>query len=295
MQETNDDKSDVDEIIGGNNSKIETFDDTGCVEGSWLCDDHEEMIAEGYYCVRAGARFPDLKDIKEFEYNKKYLRYNMGTDKGSVDTRKFAGMTKNPWWHGYYTVNYIKAAIYASRIAENIDSNGIISDVSNSIQFNKRDEMETSIKDLRYNSSLGWKFALQYMKKQNADNKKAQSQELNKGFRRAFIWGMTIHTATDTYAHSTDYRGERIKHEKIHSGSVDDADNRDYITTRFFEAYDVAKNIMNVYLTKSRALKAEDLQVPMNFSLGYRIIKYMEYMKEVDPSCAAYGYAYGTK
>lgn len=49
------------------------------------------------------------------------------SDSGGSDKRKFAGMTVNPWWHGYYTTNYIKAAIYATRIADAI---GIYGDLA---------------------------------------------------------------------------------------------------------------------------------------------------------------------
>lgn len=47
------------DLIFDNQSEIITFQDTGCVKGSWSGDNHAAMIDSSKYCVRAGVRFPD--------------------------------------------------------------------------------------------------------------------------------------------------------------------------------------------------------------------------------------------
>ena len=50
-----------------------------------------------------------------------------------------------------------------------------------------------------------WANELKRIKDINKNNEKAQAQKETVGFRRAFVWGMAIHAATDTYAHSVRY------------------------------------------------------------------------------------------
>ena len=72
-------------------------------------NDHAALVDSAKYCVRAGARFPDTtKDT--------------GLKISYFEDGQFNHMTLNPWWHGYYETNYIKAVLYASYKADAIGS-----------------------------------------------------------------------------------------------------------------------------------------------------------------------------
>lgn len=289
LQEAKEVQEEKELLIPENKTKISTFSDTGCVEGSWSKDNHESLINSAYFCVRAGARFPDITgDNQKVSYNGVTYSFNFGVKEPS-DTRKFAGMTKNPWWHGYYVDNnYIQAAIYATHIADAIgtygDRNRAIS-----IGYAKEQNMQASIELLYKNSSNGWKYALLDMQKRNAGVQKAQNQGNSNGFKRAFVWGMAIHTATDVYAHSARYKGTVIKHTDL----ANDADNIDYIRRRYDNAASVAGQMMNCYLNK-RQLTAQDLATPGNYTHGYELINYADYIHTLAPGIP-YSYGYSTK
>ncbi len=279
------------QLIPENLSEIETFEDTGCVGGSWLGDDHAGMIDSAKFCVRAGARFPDLKGDKKFTYGGKSYTYYMGkdlSDSGGSDTRKFAGMTVNPWWHGYYTTNYIKAAIYATRIADAIGTYGNQYQADNSFGYDDAFAMQSSIEDLYAKDQTGWKYAVSFTR--NMGGASAQNQNNTNGFKRALLWGMAIHTATDAYAHSAEDRRGRIKHE----GNYYDADNRNYISGRYYDASAVARQMLGRYNNK-QALVARDLVMPANYTVGYKLMNYSVYISQVDPSITGYRYTFNTK
>ena len=106
-----------------------------------------------------------------------------------------------------------------------------------------------------------------------------------------------LRTATDVYSHRSDVRGQRKKHEKKHSSTVPDADNRKYIGNRYKNASTIASRMMYKYSKGDYSISASDLQTPNCRTVGYRIINYVEYMNQVDPNYASYSYAYsaGTK
>ena len=162
------------QVIKENEQKITTFEDTGCVEGCWYGDEHELMIDENYFNVRYGARFPDTG------------RY------GDYDNRVFSRMTLNPWWHGYFETNYIKATIYATRMADAIGTHGKGQQAkATSPNYNHASQM---LDDINFLDNGGyWAVELANIKENNS---RAKDQNDTKGFRRAFVWGMAIHNAT---------------------------------------------------------------------------------------------------
>lgn len=276
--------------VKANKRKVETFEDTGCVEGSWSKDDHENTVSEAYFCVRAGARFPDLSGKKNFTYKAKTYTYDLGNNDSGKDTRIFAGMTKNPWWHGYYECNYIKAAIYATRLGDAYKSQGDCRKASNSIGFVQASDMQKSILKLEDNSNKGWKYVLSYMKNLGCskNNAKAQKQELTNGFKRAVLWGMAIHTTTDSYAHSARDSYDALTHRQYK------ADDTEYIKSRYYDAMDVAKQIMKKY-KEGKSLIAQDLVMPGYYTVGYEMINFEIYMCQIDRSITGYHYSFGTK
>ena len=85
----------LEQYVDENTRAIVTFEDTGCVEGSWDKDVHAALVGNDYKNVKLGARYPDIE--------------------GGLK-----GISNNPGWHGSYNTNYIAAYIYATKIAEQL-------------------------------------------------------------------------------------------------------------------------------------------------------------------------------
>ena len=110
------------------------------------------------------------------------------------------------------------------------------------------------------------------------NNSKAKKQSNSNGFKRAVIWGMAIHSATDVYAHSARTRSGDIIHPS--TGIKNGADDKEYIKERYDDAATVARRMMLRYSEK-KELRVTDLEVPGNYTRNYELNKYSDYMKEV--------------
>lgn len=258
-----------------NKRKVETFEDTGCVAGSWTEGAHKKMVEEEYYCVRAGVRFSDLKEKQPtIDYEGKSWNLNLGSNT-SDDKYLFYGHKFNPCWHGYYTTNYVKAVLYATYIAEAVYKYNTIARTESSFEYEYAQRMQQSVEHLYDKSQEGWNYILYDLKKNNS---KAKKQSNSNGFKRAVIWGMAIHSATDVYAHSTRTRSGDIIHPS--TGIKNGADDKEYIKERYDDAATVARRMMLRYSEK-KELRVTDLEVPGNYTRNYELNKYSDYMKEV--------------
>ena len=83
------------------------------------------------------------------------------------------------------------------------------------------------------------------------------------GVKRAFVWGMAIHTLADSFAHSvTTWSGSRVKHSS--SNKSVDADNTAYLSMRWTSAQKAVKLALKkglkylVHQMNFRLLKARD-------------------------------------
>ena len=246
------------QLLEENTREIITFDDTGCVEGCWSQDDHENMIAANYFNVRYGARFPDTS------------RY------GDENHRVFARMSLNPWWHGYYTTNYIKAVMYATRMGDAIYTYGLYEQYrADKLGYSDSSEMYRDVQQINWAAELS---------RINSTYNKTQKD--TPGFRRAFLWGMAIHSATDTYAHSVRYNGDPIMHDSIWVEGVEKkkADYPGICRERFLDAHKIAQQMMTKYNNK-QPLQAGDL-ILSPAPTKYRLYNVQRYMMETDMSVA---------
>lgn len=275
------------QLLKENTRTITTFDDTGCVEGCWSQDNHENMIAANYFNVRYGARFPDTN------------RYMY--DKNNEDTYIFKRMTINSWWHGYYKyTNYIKAVIYAARMGDAIYNYG--KGAQGRAVSPDYGDAEKMLSDIRYmDNNNVWATELERMKKSaaNSSNSKAQAQKDTVGFRRAFIWGMAIHAATDAYAHSVRYNGKLITHDEVLVGTewVAAADCPGICQERFWDAQTIAQKMMDRYNNK-QPLRVGDL-VLSPAPTSYRLYDIYPCVTSLDSTLgslvSSYTYNYSSK
>ena len=156
-----------------NTAKVLSFEDTGCVKGSWSGKDHENVIPSSNANVKLGARFPDTKSYKDTK--DKYI---------------FRGMSDNPWWHGYEKTNYVAAYIYITQLANKMQYSGTVA-LPSGLSGKVKGEIDTAMAVLgKY-----W-------------SKELNGNSVTKKAKRDFVWGMAIHTLTDSFAHSAHIWGK---------------------------------------------------------------------------------------
>lgn len=194
-----------------NNSKIDSFKDTGCVEGSWGKDDHGNMIPSDYVYAHKGARFPD-------------------------ENSKISGMTKHPWWHGYwqkqkdetiriYTVNYVANYIYITRLANKIGFGTTVT-VPTGLVEKAKNEIDDEVKNLQWPEEI----------------RVAKPKQ-----QRSFLWGMAMHSLGDAFAHCA-YKMHDGKWTAVtHKGELQGADSKE---KEHLERYQDAKKAVDDAMIK---------------------------------------------
>lgn len=207
-------------ILEENEREVLCFEETGCVEGSWSEERHQGMkVLSAYGDVKKGARYPDVGPTHK-------------------------GMTLNPWWHGYwqkklgntrqYTVNYVAAYVYITRLANKEQYGGAVgipggmsATVSSSI-----------ISDINI---IDW-----------ASEDALKEKNPSSGKRRAFIWGMALHSLADAFAHSAYRKVDGAYHAITHStGKYTGADSTTIVPKRFEDAKDAVGLAMKKYTDSS--------------------------------------------
>lgn len=237
--------------VAENERKVVSFEETGCVKGSWETDDHGDMVSSSLGLVKSGARFPDKESY--------------GDGKG---TYTFAHMTKNPWWHGHFKENYISSFIYETELANHVKRDGTYG------SFTERSQISSEVAG-KIRSSLA-----------QIDWGKEAGYNLYAEDKRAFIWGMALHNLTDAFSHSTGFQENGVKYYLAH-GSVFNAHSK---STRFGNRFQCAtaalKNALDLYKDNSRGtaevfLVASKTSYGMNTGTngGFLMINIKEYMQ----------------
>lgn len=207
-----------------NEREIIGFEDTGCVEGSWTVAKHGDMVGSDYANVKAGARFPDNTSFMDT-----YGKY------------RFAKISHNPWWHGTYqqSNNYVAAYIYATNMANAIGQGKMPHDASIPSGCTYATDMLSDVNAI--GSVVGW-----------GHSAVLNGREPTAGRRRAFVWGMGIHTLADTYAHSAYVHDSSGWHHLAHEDGkgYDVADDPTKYQPRYDNAVAAVKKSLAVYNNK---------------------------------------------
>ena len=156
-----------------------------------------------------GARFPDSQGAY---YEAGRIFYE---DKWET-LYLFRGMNHNPWWHGFYKrcrvknfpCNYVFAYIFETQLANEMKTKKAVAMPKNSAHATVARYIKDSI------GRIDWK-------RHYHDTVPTREQ------KRAFMWGMAMHSLADAFAHSTCYKTtkERIVHKKDKNGKEIGADN----------------------------------------------------------------------
>ena len=244
--------------IEENEKEVLCFGETSCVEGCWKKNEHAAMIHDAYVNVKKGARFPDTEDY-----------YIEGTNVLGKKNYVFAGMGRNPWWHGYYQKaekdkqenmigeyknNYVACYIYITRLANQLKS-GKTALVPNGITDTIKNQIKGDIGRIEWQRQYG--------------------DTPTKGEKRAFVWGMAIHSLTDTFAHSAYNVSTKkvIKHTE--------SDKVEYKPTRLQHAKKAALAAMEIYKLGEIASGTFSQYSAVKNATEYKLVNLEEYMTQV--------------
>ena len=256
-----------------NKDKVLSFEDTGCVEGSWKTGKHGSLIPSRRLNMQLGAKFNDTQGYKV-----------------TAVTYIFRGMLDNPWWHGYHKENYVASYIYITKIANQMGDGGTIS-APKGLSAMAKKEINNDIAFLQNH----WKTELYW----GTVNAKA---------KRDFVWGMATHTLADTFAHSayvwnrTDKKWIHLVHNEKNAYRKDKKYAVADDITKYPERWDDARNAVEESIrryekTGHPAGTYNEFRYVKN-SDSYRLGKIYDFVKEVAGTSAASGYkgsSYSTK
>ncbi len=250
---------------------VETYEDVDYVEGCWRTDKHQELVEEGQDEITGRLLSKELAIVKLGAVaNDNYVR----------------GMTMQPQWHGYWKnvgtlekSNYVANYLYISNIAKQYKCGN---SSTYPIQTGMDPVMERIIepfgirivdsdpdkKTLTDKGIISWEQAL------NGEPATMKNKSL-------FLYGMALHCATDTFAHSTTrLNGFVIKHDDDKASHKNVADDDTYYTNRIKCAREIAGNVLSNYLLTSSG-KVSDFYIK-KYDRTFHLVNIAEYMSIVD-------------
>ncbi|MCI6035231.1 MAG: S8 family serine peptidase [Firmicutes bacterium] len=247
---------------------VETFEDVDYVEGRWSKDNHRnltnnacdnystaQLSKEERILLKAGAAYPDETNSK------------------------ISGGEKNPQWHGRsrsnQETNYIANYIFATKIAKAggailADSKKVNGQTQN--DFNKMNQISDTKVYGRYWKNVIAEAGLDYA---GADaNTKVK-------WRKAFLYGMALHTATDVFAHSSlAYYNNTIQALDHVTNGV--ADTTSYPNgNRFTCAQDTAEEVVREYYCNEIGGSVDFGLSDAKSQKGFELYKVKEYARQV--------------
>lgn len=250
-------EEDPKEVLLENTEEIDVDEEVRNLYGNWRGEEHEAFVSS--YVDEEKETWNELE---------KYVKI-LKRGATFVDNEKSGcrGMHVAPWFHGYYgkdeiykgekTVvsNYLASFYYLYTLAKDMYDDGELdlTDTDSSV-FQKKDNTElknsyqginAAFKDTERIGKWKWEKIHEYCK-QKADG------TIPKKERSLVLLGMALHTATDTYAHSSFcWSGTKkkkiiwkaITHSDVYKGAKK-ADSTKYVERRYQDAKRVAKALL---------------------------------------------------
>lgn len=257
-------------MLSPNTNPISVFSDVNYVEGTWTSTYHDAEVTYGVNNTPNSLSSTAIAIIKK------------GCIYQDYDSSGLSGMGPNPLWHGYwcmldssanyvYSSNYMAGFIYLTKLALNGGNN---TGVSFPTTADSRDSA-AMLGKITTSAINGVAWTNSYILSSTYTN-----NATNRGY---FLWGMAIHTITDTYAHST-YTYDKATNTWTYlshtAGVADDVNTR---PSRYTSAKGAALNVINDIYTGS-AGGTDDYSDFMSYDGTFYIRNLVRYADVVDTS-----------
>ncbi len=257
----------------------ERYQDVDYVEGRWEGSTHQ-----GFANGHSGLTGDNLKVLKLGAVaNDEYIR----------------GMKDFPQWHGYFTtksgasINYITCYIYLTKLAQAF-SKGECTAAKPSYMSK---EEYNGMKD--YIGPHG--LYSEQRKKRVTWSGILNQHKVNNKNKMLLIYGMALHVATDTFAHSSyDLNGNRTKHYKNDKNKKDiDADNIDFLPNRLDCAKQIAHKVLShIYKGESGSVtdfRLSDYNTGKDKKKCFKLNRIARYIKAINSKYYSQNKAYFDK
>ncbi len=290
--------------IPENEKAVETFTDVDVVEGMWNSVNHT------YLTQTAGDELEDETEhnqpIDQISFTITQMQIMIQANYDADTDSKLKNMDANPY-HGYYQsyknhddisgvtsadypnrkdVNYVANYIYLAKRANAFGSgnsapfactayiknfNSLAAERQLMIEIGK-ERIDSDITGSKIGSKT-WANALQAVGVTESDE--------NKKF---YIWGLALHCATDTFAHSgfAVFNGswDHIRHYN-EDHTISYADNVDFLPERYAAALEVAKKVLYHAYYGSAGL-VTDFRIPGSYFGNFYLKNIADYCKDVN-------------
>ena len=279
---------DVSDVIDENETKRVVYEENNAVEGRWL--NHDTMAAE-------------------YNANKNFQQGAKICDEHS----SLYGIVDNAGFHGNGSINYVASYVYLANVAEEISSLGKTATLAQIKSKIQGVPMPKGMAEITYKS----------MKSKLNTYIASILQGKTKTEKKAYMYGMASHTATDVFAHASyRYTGSGwvlINHDYIYNNPNKNgslylmyADNPNCVQKRYKSACSILKKVISRYNGARNSIamirdfaigdpqKAGNTRAHYNTSVvaytyaslnkdaTYRIYKLGNYMKEAGETSDSY-------
>ncbi len=245
-----------------NSEEIDTDEEVRKLYGSWGTKQHKAFVSS----------YMEEKTVKNLKEFTKILKAGTTFVDDKEKNPKCQGMHDNPWFHGYYgkekfegedtkTSNYVGSYYYLYSLACGMYNNGTIqkTDPKTTDGFKGKTELINAYDGINEAFGEEERIGSQTWEQISKACAKDSKGKIPKEERSLILFGMALHTATDTYAHSTfawggrdlkkEKRGRKIKwkaiaHDKTAKDGQKRADSTKYVERRYGDAKRVAAALM---------------------------------------------------
>lgn len=219
--------------IPENTNAVPVFEENNAVEGQWKNHAGKAKDAGAVLAFQNGAAYPDTEAS-----NLTKLKYHHA-------------------WHGGRFSNFIADYCYLVNVAEAVGSlaeNAIVSNINTKIDSVPQVAgMDSYIKNGAQIISSGYtgtNTIYNHMKSELKEKVASQLKGLSKANKKAYVYGLASHIATDAYAHATyryDGSWREINHKDDKKRQVMYADTVNCVRRRFNSATQVLNKVISRY------------------------------------------------
>ncbi|MBQ9118561.1 MAG: S8 family serine peptidase [Lachnospiraceae bacterium] len=265
-----------------NEAEVVVFDDVAYVEGSWYAVEHTGLLLNANVDNMGNMIYLSTTELSIVKLG------------ALAPDTYWIGMKRNAEWHGYmnhvptgassedYYSNYIYAYLYITEMAASMNNYGsLIASVNAECLVHTEgcdciSKMKNNINSKFYSAGI-------YKQKDGVICGTVSWSKILNGLavtnrnKALFIYGLALHTATDSFAHSTYEGRNRLDHEEDCM-----ADVVDYLPNRYDCAEVISKRLVLNVVSAKQASIADYIAIQSVYDGSFKMARFGTYVKGID-------------